>query len=86
MAVYLRAPNYVKNLKRLGFADADFDDGGSEALVDAVVVSGDTAAIKERVDAHLAAGATHVCIQALKPVLTEVPEDDWAALAEVLLA
>ena len=28
MAVYLRAPNYVNNLKRLGFTDDDVADGG----------------------------------------------------------
>ena len=41
MAVYLRAPNYVNNLKRLGFTDDDVADGGSERLVDAIVACGD---------------------------------------------
>jgi probable F420-dependent oxidoreductase len=84
MAVYLRAPNYVNNLKRYGFTDEDVADGGSERLVDAIVVTGDAEAIRERVDAHLAAGASHVCIQALKPTMTEVPEAEWAELAGVL--
>jgi probable F420-dependent oxidoreductase len=43
MAVYLRAPNYVNNLKRYGFGDEDFADGGSERLVDAIVATGDVA-------------------------------------------
>ena len=34
---YLRLPNYVNNLRRLGFSDDDFRDGGSDRLVDAIV-------------------------------------------------
>src|SRR4051812_41494707 len=37
MAIYLRAPNYVNNLKRLGFVDDDVADGGSDRLVEAIV-------------------------------------------------
>lgn len=84
MAVYLRAPNYLNNLKRYGFTEDDFTDGGSERLVDAIVVTGDADAIRERIDAHLDAGASHVCIQTLKPTMTEVPEAEWAELAGVL--
>jgi 2-methylisocitrate lyase-like PEP mutase family enzyme len=50
---------------RLGFEEADLDDGGSERLRDAVVVWGDEEAIRARVQAHLDAGADHVCIQTL---------------------
>ena len=32
-------PNYVNNLKRLGFADADIANGGNDRLVDAIVRS-----------------------------------------------
>jgi probable F420-dependent oxidoreductase len=84
MAVYLRAPNYVNNLERYGFTDADVADGGSERLVDAIVVTGDAEAIRERVDAQLAAGASHVCVQVLKGNLTDVPEAEWAELADAL--
>jgi probable F420-dependent oxidoreductase len=84
MAVYLRAPNYVNNLKRHGFTDDDVADGGSERLVDAIVVTGDAAAIRERVDAQLAAGASHVCVQVLKPSPTDVPEAEWVELADAL--
>lgn len=84
MAVYLRAPNYLNNLKRYGFTEADFADGGSERLVDAIVVTGDAAAIRERVDAQLAAGASHVCVQVLKGSVTDVPEAEWVELADAL--
>jgi probable F420-dependent oxidoreductase len=67
MAIYVGLPNYQNNLRELGFGDADFADGGSDRLVDAIVAWGDEAAIRERIGAHHDAGANHVCIQALRP-------------------
>jgi probable F420-dependent oxidoreductase len=84
MAMYLTLPNYVNNLKRLGFSDADVADGGSDRLVDAVVAWGDAAAIATRVRAHLDAGADHVCVQALDADPSALPLRQWRALAEVL--
>jgi len=70
---YLEAPNYVENLRWLGFDDGDFADGGSDALVDAVVAWGDEEAIVGRIQEHLEAGADHVCLQ---PVTTVRPLED----------
>ena len=64
---YLEMVNYRNNLLRLGFTAPDLADGGSDRLVDAVVAWGDAAAIRRRIDEHWAAGADHVCIQALNP-------------------
>jgi probable F420-dependent oxidoreductase len=64
MASYLRLPNYVNNLRTLGYDDADFADGGSERLVDAIVAWGSEDAIAKRVSEHLEAGADHVAVQA----------------------
>jgi len=66
IAWYLDTPNYVDNLRWLGFTDADLADGGSDALVDALLVAGDEEAIRARVQAHLDAGATQVAIQPLE--------------------
>ena len=62
-ALYLQLPNYVENLRRLGFGDDDLTGGGSDRLIDAVVPWGDEAAIVAAVRAHLDAGADHVCVQ-----------------------
>ncbi len=62
---YLGLTNYLSNLRRLGWTDADFADGGSDALIDALVVHGDAAAIAGGVTAHLDAGADHVAVQVL---------------------
>ena len=81
MAIYLRAPNYVNNLERLGFSEADVADGGSERLVDAIVATGGVDAAVDRVKAHFDAGASHVCVQVLGASLTSVPESQWLDLA-----
>lgn len=67
MGTYLGLQNYCNNLKTLGFTDKDFENGGSDRLVDAIVAWGDEDTIAERIEAHWAAGADHVCIQALRP-------------------
>ena len=64
---YLGLANYLSNLRRLGWTDADFADGGSDALIDALAVHGDAAAITRGVTAHLDAGADHVAVQVLNP-------------------
>jgi probable F420-dependent oxidoreductase len=60
---YLEAESYVANLRWLGWADEDLEHGGSDRLVDAIVAWGDEQAIRDRVAAHLAAGADQVLIQ-----------------------
>jgi probable F420-dependent oxidoreductase len=67
MRIYLGLPNYQNNLRTLGYTDADFDNGGSDRLVDDIVAWGDEAAIARRIQEHRDAGADHVCIQPLRP-------------------
>jgi len=84
-AVYLGLPNYLNNLKRLGFTDDDFADGGSNRVIDAVVAWGDVDAVVERVRAHHDAGADHVAVQVLMPEMTQTPLPEWRRLAPTLL-
>lgn len=65
VAFYMTALNYRNSMLRLGFEEADLEDGGSERLQDAIVAWGDEDSIRDRVKAHLDAGADHVCIQTL---------------------
>src|SRR5579875_437890 len=62
MQIYLRAPNYIRSVKNVGFTDADVAENGSDRLVDAIVAWGSADRIRERIDAHLKSGANHVCI------------------------
>jgi probable F420-dependent oxidoreductase len=61
---YLRMPNYVSNLGRLGFGPEDVAGGGSDRLVSAIVPHG-PADVLERIREHLDAGADHVVVQPL---------------------
>ncbi|HWA65747.1 MAG TPA: LLM class F420-dependent oxidoreductase [Mycobacteriales bacterium] len=83
LSIYLDLPNYTNNLRRLGFGDDDFADGGSDRLVDALVAWGDESAIAARVREHRDAGADHVCIQVVNQD-AGAPRDQWRALAPAL--
>jgi probable F420-dependent oxidoreductase len=76
---YLHLVNYRSNLLRLGWSEADLDDGGSDALIDALVAHGDAKTVAQRLTAHLDAGADHVCAQ----VLTADGADPVPALREL---
>jgi probable F420-dependent oxidoreductase len=62
---YLGLVNYTSNLRRLGWSDDDLRDGGSDALIDALVAHGSAAQVAARLHEHLDAGADHVCLQLL---------------------
>jgi probable F420-dependent oxidoreductase len=62
---YLRLTNYTNNLRRLGWGDAAFADGGSDELVDALVAHGPADRVAARLTEHLDAGADHVAVQLL---------------------
>jgi len=48
---------------RLGWRDDDLRDGGSDALIDALVPRGSGAQVSARPAEHIAAGAGHVCVR-----------------------
>lgn len=63
--MYFGLRNYVSNWRRLGFSEQDVADGGSDRLIDALVVYGDDATIKRRFEEHHQAGADHVAVHLL---------------------
>ncbi|OLT37605.1 LLM class F420-dependent oxidoreductase [Actinomadura sp. CNU-125] len=73
---YLHLRNYTANLERLGWAEEDIADGGSDALIDALAPHGDAAAVAAALAAHHDAGADHVAVQ----VLTENDADPLPGL------
>ncbi|RBQ17975.1 LLM class F420-dependent oxidoreductase [Spongiactinospora rosea] len=82
---YVGGDVYRGSLRRLGFTDDDFtggpSGGASDRLVDALVAYGDADDIRRRLDEHFAAGADHVCIQALGDDPRVIPLAQWRALA-----
>jgi probable F420-dependent oxidoreductase len=71
---YLTAPGYRDNLLRLGFTLDDVE-AKSDRLVDALVAWGGDDVIGRRLDEHFAAGADHVCVQALRGDGAPGPDD-----------
>jgi probable F420-dependent oxidoreductase len=86
LALYLTLPNYTNNFLRLGFIEADFQNGGSDRLIDAIIAWGDLDQIRSRVHAHHAAGADHVCIQVLTKDPNGLPLREWRELSAAVLA
>ncbi len=84
MGTYLGLPNYTNNLRRLGWGDDDLLNGGSDKLVDAIVVWGSLDTIVARVKDHLDAGANHVCVQVLPADGSALPMSEWRELASAI--
>jgi len=79
---YLGLVNYTSNLRRLGWTDGDLADGGSDALIDALVAHGTAGQVAARLNQHLAAGADHVAVQ----LLTEPGHDPVPVYRELARA
>lgn len=82
MKFYQKAPGYRRAWNALGFTDADIDDATAKYL-DGVVAWGDEKTVRDRIEAHVAAGADHVCIQPLHPEggIGAIDEDALRAFA-----
>jgi probable F420-dependent oxidoreductase len=85
LGFYLTLPNYTNNFLRLGFTEDDCKNGGSDRLIDAIIAWGTLDAVRKRIDAHLVAGADHVCIQALAADPKSMPLREWRELASALI-
>jgi probable F420-dependent oxidoreductase len=80
---YLGLVNYTSNLRRLGWSDEDLSDGGSDALIDALVAHGSGEQVAAQLAEHLDAGADHVCVQLLTAPDADVL-DGYRKLAQAL--
>jgi probable F420-dependent oxidoreductase len=79
---YLGRVNYRNSLLREGWAEVDLADGGSDRLVDSLVLHGTADEVAEGLSGHLEAGADHVGIH----VLGDDPLASYRDLSEVLFA
>ena len=67
MAYYLELPHQQNKLRRLGFGEDDFADGGSDRLIDAMFAWGTAEDVAETLRAHMAAGADHLAVSHEQP-------------------
>lgn len=79
---YTGLPNYVNNLKTLGFGDEDFIRGGSTKLQDALVPRG-VDAIAESINAHFEGGANHVILSVLTHRERGFHAPEWEQLSHL---
>src|ERR1700720_4763159 len=84
LAIYLTLPNYTNNWLRLGFEEADFSNGGSDRLIDAVVAWGELKTVINRINEHHGAGAGHVCLQVLRAAPKTLPLREYRELASAI--
>jgi probable F420-dependent oxidoreductase len=83
---YLALPNYTNNLRRFGWTDADFAEGGSDRLIDALIPWGTAEQVAAGIEGHYRSGADEVAIQVLNGGdAGTFPGDAFRALAAVLI-
>jgi probable F420-dependent oxidoreductase len=82
---YLALPNYTNNLRRFGYGDEDFADGGSDRLVDELIPWGSTATVAAGIARHVDAGADEVAVQVLTATGQDFPLAQWGDLAHALI-
>jgi probable F420-dependent oxidoreductase len=76
LAFYLPLPAYHRTWRRAGFNDADFENGGSDRLIDALFAWGEVEKIKALIQRHIDAGASEICLYPINP--NEKMSDDQA--------
>ena len=81
---HLELQNYTINLRRYGYTDDDIADGGSDRLIDALVLHGSATTIAAGLRAHFHVGADHVAIQVLTANRAD-PMTGYEQLTRVLL-
>ena len=78
LAFYLGLANYLNMWRDYGYTNADFEHGGSDRLIDAMLAWGDEKSVWSRLQAHLDAGANHVPLVPINPDIPSLP--CWRAI------
>jgi probable F420-dependent oxidoreductase len=73
-AFYFSLPAYHAAWGRVGYEEADWANGGSDRLIDAVCAWGDAETLKTRIDEFVAAGASHIVLYPCNPDEEYAPE------------
>jgi probable F420-dependent oxidoreductase len=81
---YINSRSHQRKFRSLGFSDEDLAGGGSDRLVDSLVVHG-AEAIRDRVQSHRANGADHVGVQVLGTSSLSEDIAAWGTLASLVL-
>lgn len=83
---YITLPAYHRTWKQGGFDESDFENGGSDRLLDSIFALGDLDAVKARIQSHIDAGADEIGLYPINPREKLAPgqvgglDPDWVAL------
>jgi hypothetical protein len=77
-------PVLAADIEGLGYGALWLADGGSDALIDALVAHGDAGEVARQLGEFVTAGADHVCLQLLTGSPGADPVPGYRALADVL--
>ena len=72
-AFYIGLPAYQARFADLGYVEADWTDGGSDRLIDAVCAWGNVETLKDKLAAIVDAGASHIVLYPRNPDETYTP-------------
>jgi len=67
LQIYLPLPAYRRQWLQWGFGDDDFENGGSDRLIDSLLAWGSEQTIRARMQEHLDAGADQIEVSPLNP-------------------
>jgi probable F420-dependent oxidoreductase len=79
LGLYLPLPAYRRQWLQWGFESSDFENGGSDHLIDSLVAWGGEARIRDHMAEHRAAGATQIEISPYNPD-ERGPQPHWKLL------
>lgn len=82
VGIYTDLPNYQRAWKAQGFEPADYENGPSDRLLDALVALGPISRVREKLAERQAHGATGIIVIPLN--LDERRAPDWRVLESVL--
>jgi probable F420-dependent oxidoreductase len=81
---YLTTPFNVAKFRRLGYTEDDIAGGGSDRIVDDLVLWGEPDSIADRLRAHLDVGADHVAVQVIGVAQGRTAMPYWRLLGEAV--
>ena len=64
---YVTLPAYHRTWLQAGYHESDFENGGSERLINAIFALGSEANIRERIQSHIDAGADEIVFYPINP-------------------
>ena len=82
VGIYTDLPNYQRAWKAQGFDQADYENGPSDRLLDALIALGPLSRVQEKLAERKEAGASGIIIIPLN--LNEQRTPDWSVMASIL--